>query len=45
MQKTPLETKYNSSREGQQKIARGVAKAIEVHFARKLAMSGVAAGG
>ncbi len=36
---------FLSSREGQQKIARGVAKAIEVHFARKLAMSGVAAGG
>lgn len=30
---------FLSSREGQQKIARGVARAIEVHFARKLAMA------
>ena len=36
---------FLSSREGQQKIARGVARAIEVHFARKLALSGVTAGG
>lgn len=36
---------FLSSREGQQKIARGVARAIEVHFARKLAMQGGTAGG
>ena len=36
---------FLSSREGQQKIAHGVARAIEVHFARKLALSGVTAGG
>lgn len=36
---------FLSSREGQQKIARGVARAIEVHFARKLALHGGAAGG
>lgn len=30
---------FLSSREGQTQIARGVAKAIEVHFARKLAMN------
>ena len=36
---------FLASREGQQKIARGVARAIEVHFARKLAMHGGAAGG
>jgi N-acetylmuramoyl-L-alanine amidase len=36
---------FLSSREGQQKIARGVARAVEVHFARKLAMRGGAAGG
>ncbi|WP_298398680.1 N-acetylmuramoyl-L-alanine amidase [Sphingobium sp.] len=36
---------FLSSREGQQKIARGVARAIDVHFARKLAMRGGAAGG
>ncbi len=31
---------FLTSREGQQKIARGVARAIEVHFARKLALHG-----
>lgn len=36
---------FLASREGQQKIARGVARAVEVHFARKLAMRGDAAGG
>jgi len=36
---------FLSSREGQQKIARGVARAIEVHFARKLAMHGQGTGG
>ncbi|MCP1468900.1 N-acetylmuramoyl-L-alanine amidase [Sphingobium sp. OAS761] len=36
---------FLSSREGQQKIASGVARAIEVHFARKLAMTGNASGG
>ncbi|MFZ2996859.1 N-acetylmuramoyl-L-alanine amidase family protein [Sphingobium sp.] len=36
---------FLSSREGQQKIARGVARAVEVHFARKLAMRGDTAGG
>lgn len=36
---------FLASREGQQKIARGVARAVEVHFARKLAMHGGAAGG
>lgn len=36
---------FLSSREGQQKIAHGVARAIEVHFARKLALTGMAAGG
>lgn len=36
---------FLASREGQQKIARGVARAIEVHFVRKLAMHGGAAGG
>lgn len=36
---------FLASREGQQKIARGVARAIEVHFARKLAMHGGANGG
>lgn len=36
---------FLASREGQQKIARGVARAVEVHFARKLAMRGNAAGG
>ncbi|HBD19580.1 MAG TPA: N-acetylmuramoyl-L-alanine amidase [Arenimonas sp.] len=36
---------FLSSREGQSKIARGVARAIEVHFARKLAMRGRTAGG
>ncbi|MBV2150941.1 N-acetylmuramoyl-L-alanine amidase [Sphingobium sp. AS12] len=36
---------FLASREGQQKIARGVARAIEVHFARKLAMHGGTAGG
>ncbi|NWK96897.1 N-acetylmuramoyl-L-alanine amidase [Sphingobium lactosutens] len=36
---------FLSSREGQDRIARGVARAIEVHFARKLAMRGSAAGG
>ncbi len=36
---------FLSSREGQGKIARGVARAIEVHFARKLAMRDGAAGG
>jgi N-acetylmuramoyl-L-alanine amidase len=39
------DAEFLSSREGQQKIARGVAKAIEVHFARKLAMRGDQAGG
>ena len=36
---------FLSSREGQSKIARGVARAIEVHFTRKLAMRGGTAGG
>ncbi|CCW16610.1 N-acetylmuramoyl-L-alanine amidase [Sphingobium indicum BiD32] len=36
---------FLASRDGQQKIARGVARAIEVHFARKLAMHGGANGG
>lgn len=36
---------FLSSREGQAKIARGVARAIEVHFARKLAMRGGPSGG
>ncbi|MEC3909989.1 N-acetylmuramoyl-L-alanine amidase [Sphingobium sp. CR2-8] len=36
---------FLSSREGQGKIARGVARAIEVHFARKLAMRNGAVGG
>ena len=36
---------FLSSREGQSKIARGVARAIEVHFARKLAMRSGTAGG
>jgi N-acetylmuramoyl-L-alanine amidase len=36
---------FLASREGQGKIARGVARAIDVHFARKLAMAGGAAGG
>ena len=36
---------FLSSREGQSQIARGVARAIEVHFARKLAMRGRTAGG
>jgi N-acetylmuramoyl-L-alanine amidase len=36
---------FLSSREGQGKIARGVARAIEVHFARKLAMRDGAADG
>ncbi|WP_420146150.1 N-acetylmuramoyl-L-alanine amidase [Sphingobium sp.] len=36
---------FLSSREGQGRIARGVARAIEVHFARKLAMRGGMAGG
>ena len=36
---------FLSSRDGQGKIARGVARAVEVHFARKLAMSGATAGG
>jgi N-acetylmuramoyl-L-alanine amidase len=36
---------FLSSREGQGKIARGVARAIEVHFARKLAMRSGATGG
>lgn len=36
---------FLSSREGQARIARGVARAIEVHFARKLAMRGGGAGG
>ncbi|WP_310221139.1 N-acetylmuramoyl-L-alanine amidase [Sphingobium xenophagum] len=36
---------FLSSREGQTKIARGVARAIEVHFARKLAMRGGPSGG
>lgn len=36
---------FLASRDGQQKIARGVARAIEVHFARKLAMRGGPAGG
>jgi N-acetylmuramoyl-L-alanine amidase len=36
---------FLSSREGQAKIARGVARAVEVHFARKLAMRGDQAGG
>jgi N-acetylmuramoyl-L-alanine amidase len=36
---------FLSSREGQGKIARGVARAIEVHFARKLAMRDGTAGG
>ena len=35
---------FLSSRDGQQKIARGVARAIDVHFARKLAMRDAAAG-
>lgn len=36
---------FLSSREGQGQIARGVARAIDVHFARKLAMGGGATGG
>lgn len=36
---------FLSSREGQQKIARGVARAVEVHFARKIAMRGNVTGG
>jgi N-acetylmuramoyl-L-alanine amidase len=36
---------FLASREGQGKIARGVARAIEVHFARKLAMRDGIAGG
>lgn len=36
---------FLSSREGQQKIARGVARAVEVHFARKLAMRDGGTGG
>jgi N-acetylmuramoyl-L-alanine amidase len=36
---------FLASRDGQQKIARGVARAVEVHFARKLAMHGGANGG
>ena len=36
---------FLSSREGQGRIARGVARAIEVHFARKLVMRGDQAGG
>lgn len=36
---------FLSSREGQAAIARGVARAIEVHFARKLALRGGGAGG
>ncbi|MBH1992274.1 MAG: N-acetylmuramoyl-L-alanine amidase [Sphingomonadaceae bacterium] len=36
---------FLSSRQGQQKIAQGVARAIEVHFARKLAMRGDTSGG
>lgn len=39
------DSSFLSSREGQQKIARGVARAIEVHFARKLAMRDGTAGG
>ncbi|MFD1106544.1 N-acetylmuramoyl-L-alanine amidase family protein [Sphingobium olei] len=36
---------FLSSREGQGRIARGVARAIEVHFARRLAMRDGGAGG
>ncbi len=36
---------FLSSREGQQAIARGVARAIDVHFARKLAMGSGRSGG
>ncbi|EQB32856.1 N-acetylmuramoyl-L-alanine amidase [Sphingobium ummariense] len=36
---------FLSSREGQQKIARGVARAIEIHFARRLAMRDGTVGG
>lgn len=36
---------FLASREGQAAIARGVARAIEVHFARKLALRGNANGG
>lgn len=36
---------FLGSREGREKIARGVARAIDVHFARRLAMRGGAAGG
>ncbi|MEJ7926089.1 N-acetylmuramoyl-L-alanine amidase [Sphingobium sp. AN641] len=39
------DAEFLSSREGQGKIARGVARAIEVHFARKLAMRGSDVGG
>ena len=36
---------FLSSREGQGRVAQGVARAIEVHFARKMAMRGGTAGG
>jgi len=36
---------FLSSKEGQGRIAKGVARAIEVHFARKLALRGSGAGG
>ncbi len=36
---------FLSSREGQGRIARGVARAVEVHFARKLALRSGGAGG
>lgn len=36
---------FLASRAGQEKIGRGVARAIEVHFARRLALRGGAAGG
>jgi len=36
---------FLSSKDGQSRIARGVARAIEVHFARKLALRGGGAGG
>jgi N-acetylmuramoyl-L-alanine amidase len=39
------DAEFLTSREGQGKIARGVARAIEVHFARKLALRGGSAGG